>query len=95
MTFEDINNYYYKLSNSLIKFMKIVRKNQGKIILICDDERFNALSLKRNLKKFFLEIYICQYIILIKSDAIKALNLIYFNALFHLIISTIIIDLHM
>jgi hypothetical protein len=86
---------YMKFSKSLIKFIKSVKENEGKVILVCDDEKLNAESLKKNLKKFFQEKNISKFKIIITSDAIESLNLLYFDALFFMRISTVFSDLYM
>ena len=98
--FEEFDNHKVKLFNfikPLIKYMKNIIENVKdlKFILVVDDEKINSKSLKQLIKKYLTKYNFSNYKILILNDGIEALNILYFDAMFFMKISSIFCDLNM
>jgi len=88
---------FLNFNRSLIKytfnFMNFSENTN--IILIVDDHKYNSKSLKRLLNEIFAKKNLHNYKVIIASDGIEALNLLYYDTLYFMKISIIISDINM
>jgi signal transduction histidine kinase len=89
---------YLSFNRSLVKYMKYIMGSSikySKFLLIVDDERINAKALKKLIKAFFKEKNINDISIIIISDGIECLNILYYDVMFFMRVFLVISDLNM
>jgi signal transduction histidine kinase/CheY-like chemotaxis protein len=88
---------FLNFNKSLIKFtFNFMNFSENtNIILIVDDHKYNSKSLKRQLNEIFTKKNLHNHKVIIASDGIEALNLLYYDTLYFMKISIIISDINM
>lgn len=90
INFLNFNRSIIKYTYNLINFPENMN-----IILIVDDHKYNSKSLKRHLNEIFIQKNLHNYKIIIASDGIEALNILYYDTLYFMKILLIISDINM
>ena len=89
---------FFNFNKPILKYMDYLLSSINKDVkyfLIIDDEKINVRALKTILKKFLNEKKLQNIKIIVLTDGIEALNLLYYDILFFMKISLIICDLNM